>query len=85
MPFILKGSSEAVDKEFDKYNLTAFFWQEVETYTLYNSAAPGIYDFLLDVFQRDSVHTGESQGESQCRHPAFKWKDLNPLRGPCMS
>ncbi|HRX24962.1 MAG TPA: BREX-1 system phosphatase PglZ type A [Chitinophagales bacterium] len=77
-----RGSSEAVDKELDKYNLTAFFWQEVETYYAYNSAAPGIYDFLLDVFQKGfSPTTGKAKVNHNAAILLSKWKDLKSFEG----
>ncbi|MFB9862457.1 BREX-1 system phosphatase PglZ type A [Rufibacter immobilis] len=45
-----QDGSERLDKELERYNLNSYYWGLISENFKYYNEAPGIYDFLLEVF-----------------------------------
>ncbi len=50
---LLSQKQETIDKELKRFNLFIPFWESVEAVYNYRSTKQGIYDFLLEVFQKN--------------------------------
>lgn len=55
--FISSGKHATVDKDLERFGLKTEFWEEVQSVYGYTSDTPSIYDFLLEVFQKNFSHT----------------------------
>jgi uncharacterized protein (TIGR02687 family) len=49
----IHGKVDSLEKEMTQYNLRDYFWAWVSNTYYYHSPAPGIYDFVLDVLQKN--------------------------------
>lgn len=47
------GKSEQIDTDLEKFGLNKEFWESVEAIYNYRSSKSGIYDFLLELFQKN--------------------------------
>ncbi|NLN64681.1 MAG: BREX-1 system phosphatase PglZ type A [Clostridiaceae bacterium] len=80
--FVEKRSDD-VDKELEKFNLSSILWQRVKLVYEYDKTKSGIYDFLLEVFQKN---LGPLADKAQVNDNAVillsKWKDMRSFEGP---
>lgn len=53
----ISGKHAAVDKDLERFGLKTEFWEEVECVYGYTSDTASIYDFLVEVFQKNFSHT----------------------------
>jgi uncharacterized protein (TIGR02687 family) len=49
----VNGKAEALDRDLEQYKLTDALWSWVKAVYAYDSKVPGIYDFALEVFQKN--------------------------------
>jgi uncharacterized protein (TIGR02687 family) len=72
--------NEKFDKDLETYNLKDFYWSEIKNKYAYNSETPGIYDFLLEVFNSNFI-LGQKTGISKdSRFLLTQWKDTIQFR-----
>ena len=72
--------NEKFDKDLEAYNLKDFYWNEINNKYGYESQTPGIYDFLLEVFNGNFI-LGQKTGLSKdSRFLLTQWKDTIQYR-----
>lgn len=72
--------NEKFDKDLESYNLKDFYWSEIKNKYGYDSQTPGIYDFLLEVFNCNFI-LGQKTGLSKdSRFLLTQWKDTIQYR-----
>ncbi len=73
----IEEKSDDVDRELTRFGLEELFWNEVELNYGYKSAARGIYDFLLELFQKGFKPLAHKSGVNRNAEVLLsRWKDL---------
>lgn len=73
---IITEKLELIDKELKRFNLFEPFWESVEAIYSYRSANQGIYDFLIEVFQKNYTPTSKNVGLNRSAEVLLSnWKD----------
>lgn len=53
----VQDNEDTIQRELERFNLDSLLWEEVERVYGYHSDTPSIYDFLIEVFQRNFTPT----------------------------
>ncbi len=69
-----------IEKALDRYQLSEFLWKEVKAKFEYKSEAPTIYDFLLEVFSKNSCLTQGEVEQNEGKVLLSLWKDSLSFR-----
>jgi uncharacterized protein (TIGR02687 family) len=73
----IQDKSDEVDRELARFGLDEPFWNEVELNYGYKSANRGIYDFLLELFQKGFKPIADKAGVNKNAEVLLsRWKDL---------
>jgi len=73
---IINEKVESIDKDLKRFNLFVPFWENVEAIYSYRSANQGIYDFLIEVFQKNYSPTSKNVGLNRSAEVLLSnWKD----------
>ncbi len=73
---IITEKLELIDKELKRFNLFEPFWENVEAVYSYRSASQGIYDFLIEVFQKNYSPTSRNVSLNRSAEVLLSnWKD----------
>lgn len=73
---LVAESHESVNRELERFNLKDLFWQEVSKKYGYTHEKPSIYDFLLEVFQKNfSPLSASSVANRETSVMLSAWKD----------
>lgn len=75
----LKGL-DRFDKDLERYNLNTYYWKEIARKYNYQSEKPGIYDFLLEVFQHNFILSEKRSLSGESRFLLSIWKNTYPYR-----
>ncbi len=71
------GKSDDIDKELTKYGLFEPFWKAVKNNFNYQSSNCGIYDFLLEIFQKSFLPlSAKVKVNYNAEVLISNWKDL---------
>ncbi|MCF8362385.1 MAG: BREX-1 system phosphatase PglZ type A [Prolixibacteraceae bacterium] len=63
------------DRELERFNLKKYYWKEISRKLGYTSDKPSIYDFLIELFNKN-FSLGKNQGLfKEARHLIAMWKD----------
>ncbi|WP_226063320.1 BREX-1 system phosphatase PglZ type A [Kaistella polysaccharea] len=73
-------NSDRYEKELERYNLTEFFWKEIERKYKYFNETPTIYDFLLEVFSNNFSLGKKTELSKESRLLLSLWKDTFQYR-----
>ena len=68
------------EKQLERFNLTSFFWAEIERAYNYRVEEPSIYDFLLEVFDQNSAFGSKLQLSKESRLILTTVKNTLPHR-----
>jgi uncharacterized protein (TIGR02687 family) len=72
--------NERIDKDLDRYNLTKYYWGKIKYQYNYQNETPGIYDFLLEVFNTNFALGSASKLNKESRLLLSLWKDTIQYR-----
>lgn len=73
---IINEKLESIDKDLNRFNLAKPFWENVEAIYSYRSANHSIYDFLIEVFQKNYSPTSKNVGLNRSAEVLLSnWKD----------
>jgi uncharacterized protein (TIGR02687 family) len=73
---LLTQKQETIDKDLQRFNLFIPFWETVEAVYNYRSAKQGIYDFLLEVFQKNFTPLSNKVNVNRATEVLLSgWKD----------
>jgi uncharacterized protein (TIGR02687 family) len=73
---IISEKVESIDKDLKRFNLFEPFWENVEAIYSYRSANQGIYDFLVELFQKNYTPTSKNVGMNRSAEVLLSnWKD----------
>lgn len=73
----IEEKSEEADRELDRFGLEEPFWNEVELNYGYKNANRGIYDFLLELFQKGFKPIADKSGVNKNAEVLLsRWRDL---------
>jgi uncharacterized protein (TIGR02687 family) len=72
--------NERIDKDLDRYNLTKYYWGKIKYQYNYQNETPGIYDFLLEVFNANFALGSASKLNKESRLLLSLWKDTIQYR-----
>jgi uncharacterized protein (TIGR02687 family) len=72
--------NEKYDKDLDRYNLTSYYWSEIQRKYNYKNVDPSIYDFLLEVFNTNFSLGKKSGLAKETRLLLSLWKDTIQYR-----
>lgn len=73
---IINEKVESIDKDLKRFNLFVPFWENAEAIYSYRSANQGIYDFLIEVFQKNYSPTSKNVGLNRSAEVLLSnWKD----------
>jgi uncharacterized protein (TIGR02687 family) len=79
---IVNEKVETIDKELKRFNLFEPFWENVEAIYSYRSSNQGIYDFLIEVFQKNYTPTSKNVGLNRSAEVLLSsWKDTKSFEG----
>lgn len=78
----VKGKQEAIEHTLERFNLKEIFWHEVVKKFGYTHEEPSIYDFLLEVFQKNFSPTATSSlVNKESGVMISSWKDTLSFQG----
>src|SRR5690554_6272813 len=69
------SESNVIDKELERFNLHRFYWDMIKTRYKYETDEPGIYDFLLEVFNANSPAGEKGKINRESKILLSVWKD----------
>lgn len=69
------------EKDLERYNLTDFYWGELDRKFNYQNDQPSIYDFLLEIFNKNFCLIVNSDIPKESRLLLSLWKDSIQYRG----
>lgn len=72
--------NEKFDKDLERYNLTKYYWSEINRKYNYTNDTPSIYDFLLEVFNSNFVLGVKNDIAKESRLLLSLWKDTIQFR-----
>ena len=72
--------NEKFDKDLERYNLTKYYWSEINRKYNYTNDTPSIYDFLLEVFNSNFVLGIKNSIAKESRLLLSLWKDTIQFR-----
>jgi uncharacterized protein (TIGR02687 family) len=73
---IINEKVESIEKDLKRFNLFEPFWENVEAIYSYRSTNQGIYDFLIEVFQKNYTPTTKNVGLNRSAEVLLSnWKD----------
>lgn len=73
---LISQKQEIIDKELHRFNLFIPFWESVEAVYNYRSANQGIYDFVLEVFQKNFTPLSKKVNVNRATEVLLSgWKD----------
>ena len=76
----LSKGKDQFEKDLARFNLSDFYWQEIQARYAYTNDQPTIYDFLMEVFQQNFV-LGENRGLTKESNLLLSlWKDTMTYR-----
>lgn len=74
----IQDRADDIEKELVRFGLADLFWQSVHKKFQYESEEPGIYDFLVQLFQKNSLLTGNASSVNKATAILLsKWKDTS--------
>jgi uncharacterized protein (TIGR02687 family) len=72
--------NEKYDRDLERYNLTDYYWSEIQRKYNYKNVNPSIYDFLLEVFNTNFSLGNKSGLAKESRLLLSLWKDTIQYR-----
>ena len=69
------SETDAIDKELERFNLQQFYWDKIRSRYNYKADEPGIYDFLLEVFNANSPAGKKGNINRESKILLSVWKD----------
>lgn len=72
--------NDKFDKNLDRYNLRKYYWGKIKHQFNYISENPSIYDFLVEVFNKNFVYGDKNDLNKESRVFLLQWKDTIQFR-----
>jgi hypothetical protein len=73
---LISQKQDIIDKDLQRFNLFIPFWESVEAVYNYRSANQGIYDFVLEVFQKNFTPLSKNVNVNRATEVLLSgWKD----------
>jgi uncharacterized protein (TIGR02687 family) len=72
--------NDKFDRDLDRYKLTTYYWGKIKHHFNYVSETPAIYDFLLEVFNKNFALGTPSDLTKESRLLLSLWKDTIQYR-----
>ena len=74
--YLANGKSDGIDKELLQYNLSDYIWSWIESVYQYKAKERSIYDFVLEVFQKNFSPTSKKASVNRTTEVLLaSWKD----------
>ena len=67
--------NEKFDKNLERFNLERYYWGKIKNHFNYTSENPSIYDFLVEVFNKNFVYGSKNDLSKETRIFLLQWKD----------
>ncbi|MEM0519592.1 BREX-1 system phosphatase PglZ type A [Aequorivita flava] len=67
--------NEKFDKNLERFNLEKYYWGKIKHQFNYTSETPSIYDFLVEVFNKNFVYGSKNDLSKETRIFLLQWKD----------